>query len=303
MFSGFWEKHPDISAFFDKVMKDNIGFLASALAWSLLTSLVPIMVGLLAISAFFLRDPSTQHATVTHLSQALQGVLTPTDLQSLVRITTAHAGLLGIIGFLGVIWGGSNVGGAISTVCQPVFQVRGRDFLQEKLIDIGMIVVFTVLMVVIVAATSAGAILDRLFSNFPISGAAQFLIGIVVALFAAFLLFAVTYIVFPNTSPRFKLQNVWPGALIAAVLFEILSYIWPLYSNFAHFSKYGSLLGAVAVLTAWLYFLSIVLIVGAEFVAYAALKQARKEQEPIGPKPDGTVPQHEEESAPKVANV
>ncbi|MBV9282341.1 MAG: YihY/virulence factor BrkB family protein [Chloroflexi bacterium] len=293
--SSFMDSHPRFKGFFNKVSKDNVGFLASALAWSLLTSMVPIVVGLLAISTFFLRDPSVQNATVQHLSQALQGVLSTSDLQHLVQLTTQHAGLLGIIGFLGVLWGGSNVGGSISTVFQPIFQVKGRSFIHEKLIDIGMIVVFTVLLIVIVLATSAGALLDRLFSGFPLPGVVQFVIGTAIAVAAAFLLFAVTYIVFPNAETRFKLHNVWPGALVAAVLFEILSFIWPIYSSFAHFNRYGSMLGAIAVLTAWLYFLSIVLIIGAEFVSLGAIEESVKEKEAIGPPPDGTVPQRDDE--------
>jgi len=77
-------------------------------------------------------------------------------------------GLLSIIGVLGVLWGGSNVGGAISTVFQPIFHVKGRSFLVEKLIDVGMIIVFTALMLVIIGATAAGALLNRLISSFRV---------------------------------------------------------------------------------------------------------------------------------------
>ncbi|HEX6507774.1 MAG TPA: YihY/virulence factor BrkB family protein [Chloroflexota bacterium] len=276
-----------------KLMKDNLGTLASIVSWSVMTSLVPITVGLIAISGFVLRNnPSAQQSVINHLSQALQGVITPTDLHKLVNATIQHSGLLGIIGLLGILWGGSSVGGAISTVFQAIFEVRGRNFVVEKLIDIGMIFVFTFLMLVIILGTTAGALVQRLFSNLSLPGVVPFIIGTAVSLLAAFLLFATIYTVFPNVTPRFKLGNVWKGAFVAAILFQILSYIWPLYAHFAHFQKDGALLGSIILLMAWVYFFSITMLIGAEVVAINALHTANQEAESIGPPPDGGVPQH-----------
>jgi membrane protein len=279
--------------FFQKVMKDNIGMLASVVAWSVLTSVVPIIVGLLALSGLALRNASTRSTVVSHLSSALQGVLTPKDLNSLVSASINHTGLLGIIGFLGVLWGGANVGGAISTTFQAIFETNGRNFFKEKLIDMGMIFVFAILMLVIIATTSAGALLNRLFSSFPLSGPTQFVIGIVIALIAALLLFTTLFLVFPNTNPRFKFENVWRGALVSAVLFEALSFIWPLYAGFAHFHRYGAVLFPILLLTAWIYFFSLILMIGAEFIAFGALREANREHRSIGPAPENSVPQHE----------
>lgn len=283
-----------IKTILKKVMKDNLGTLAAIVSWSVLTSLVPIVVGLIAISGFFLKgNPSAQQSVINHLSQALQGVLTPKDLTNLVQATIQHSGLLGIVGLLGVLWGGSSVGGAISTVFQPIFEVKGRSFIVEKLIDIGMIFVFTILMVVIIAGTTAGALIKKLFTGFALPGVATFAIGTAISLIAAFLLFAAIYAVFPNVETRFKLGNVWKGALVAAVLFEILSYVWPLYARFAHFQKDGAILGALVLLMAWVYFFSITMVVGGEVVAISALGEANKRDEAVGPPPDGSVPQHE----------
>jgi YihY family inner membrane protein len=282
-----------IGVFIKKWQKDNVGSLAAIVAWNTLTSLVPIVVGLVAISGFILRaDPSAQQSVVSHLSQALRGVLTPADLRTMVNTTVNHAGILGIVGLVGVLWGGSNVGGAISTVFQAIFEVRGRNFVIEKLIDIGMIFVMTILMVIIIFATGAGALITRLASSFPLSGVTTFIIGTVLSVAAAFLLFAAIYAVFPNVQPRLKLDNIWKGALTAAVLFEIITYMWPVYAHFAHFSRYGAVLFPILVLTAWIYFFSVILLIGAEVVAIGAIDQAKQEGQEVGPEPQGTVPQH-----------
>ena len=283
-----------IKTIFSKVMKDNLGTLAAIVSWSVLTSIVPITVGLIAISGFVLTsNPSAQQSVISHLSQALQGVLTPKDLTNLVHATMQHSGLLGIVGLIGVLWGGSSVGGAISTVFQPIFEVKGRSFIVEKLIDIGMIFVFTVLMVIIIAGTTAGSIIKKLFTGFALPGVATFAIGVAISLVAAFLLFATIYAVFPNVENRFKLANVWKGAVVAAVLFEILSFIFPLYVKFAHFQKDGAILGTFVLLMAWVYFFSITMLLGAEVVAISSLDEANRQDDSVGPRPDGSVPQHE----------
>ena len=283
-----------IKSIFSKVMKDNLGTLAAIVSWSVLTSLVPITVGLIAISGFVLTsNPSAQQSVISHLSQALQGVLTPKDLTNLVHATMQHSGLLGVVGLVGVLWGGSSVGGAISTVFQPIFEVKGRSFIIEKLIDIGMIFVFTILMVIIIAGATAGSIVKKLFTGFALPGVATFAIGAAISLVAAFLLFATIYAVFPNVENRFKLANVWKGAVVASVLFEILSFIFPLYVKFAHFQKDGAILGTFILLMAWVYFFSITMLLGAEVVAISSLDEANRQDDAVGPRPDDSVPQHE----------
>lgn len=276
-----------------KLGKDNLGALAAIVSWNVVTSLVPILVGLLAISGFVLRsDPSAQQSVVSHLSQALQGVLSPTEIKNLVATSTKHTGLLGIVGFVGILWGGANVGGAISTVFQAVFEVKGRNFIVEKLIDIVMIFVFAVLMIIIIIGTTAGAVIKQLFTGFPLGSVATFVIGTVVSVIAAFLLFASIYAVFPHVERRFKFANLWKGALTAAIVFEILTYIFPLYARFAHFKSHGALLGAIALLMAWVYFFAITLLIGAEVVAFGAIGEAKSQGEAVGPAPDESVPGH-----------
>jgi YihY family inner membrane protein len=283
-----------LKTLWNKISKDNIGVLASIVGWNTLTSLVPIVIGLLAISGLILRgNSSMQQSVVTHLSVVLKGVLSPAELNRMVQTSIHHSGLLGIIGFLGILWGGTNVGGAISTVFQATFETGGRNFLKEKLLDVGMIIIITILMIVIVVGTTAGSLVDQLASNFPLSNGVTFVIGIGISILAAFILFAAIYLAFPNVQPRFTLSKVWRGALPAAILFQALTLVWPLYAKFAHFNRYGAVLFAILVLTAWIYFFSLILVIGAEFVAIPALEQANQEKIPIGPETQAIVPQHE----------
>lgn len=289
--NGEMTSHPVARAFLNKILKDNVTMLASVVAWGVLSSIIQILVGLIAISSLVLTDPVRQRIIIDHLSQVLQHVLTANELRNLVHLVVHHSGLLLVLGALGVMWGASNVGGAISTVFQPIFQVRGRPLYGEKLLDIGMIFVFTILMLVIIIGTTASDILSHLLANQPISGATTFIIGTIASLFASFLLFFVIYAVFPNIEHRFRVGHVWRGAVVGAVLFQILSYVWPLYGHFFHPQRYGAILAPIVVLGVWIYFFALVLVLGAEVVAFGALREAKAAGQPIGPVPDGTVPQ------------
>jgi membrane protein len=253
---------------------------------------VPIVVGLVAISGIFLRDPSSQHAVVDHLSNALQGTLQPKDIQLLVTTSIRHQSIFAIIGFVGIAWGGSNVGGSFSTVFQPIFEVNGRDILKEKALDVGMIPVFVALMMVIIVGTTAGALITRIFPSGTIGSGTTFIVGTSISLAAAFLLFSILYIVFPNAQPRFTIRHVWRGALVAAILFQVLSFIWPLYTQLSHFSRYGAVIAPMIVLAAWIYFFSVILMFGAELIAFAAIGEANRTGKPVGPQPENFVPSH-----------
>jgi YihY family inner membrane protein len=277
--------------FLQKVQKDNILMLMAVVSWGVLMSVIPVVVALTAIVGIVLRDPQRQQQVILWLSQILQHTLTQSDLRDLVHNAIRHTGLLALVGGIGVLWGASTVGGAISTVFQPIFGVRGRPVVHEKIIDIAMIFVFTVLMLVILVATTAGALIVHLVSGLPFGGPATLVIGTVVSLFAAFLLFLTLYSVFPNIEPQFKRGHVWKGAGIAALLFQLLSYVWPLYATLFHPMRYGSLYAPIVVLAVWIYAFSAILVFGAEVVAWGSLLEAAEAGVPVGPAPDGTVPQ------------
>jgi uncharacterized BrkB/YihY/UPF0761 family membrane protein len=183
------------------------------------------------------------------------------------------------------------VGGSISTACQAIFEVRGRPFLREKLIDLGMLFILTAFMFLVLAGSLASAFLNNLLGA-SLPGVVQFAIGTAISFASAFLLFASIYTVFPNIEYRFKRGNVWRGALLAAGLFQVVSYMWPLYVRLSHFSRYSAFLFSILVLTAWIYLFTVILVVGAEVVAISAIREAQRQDESVGPLPQRTVPQH-----------
>ena len=80
-------------------------------------------------------------------------------------------------------------------------------------------------------------------------------------MFAVFLLL---YKLIPNT--RTYWRDIWPGALLAAVLFEIARALFIFYiNNYANYQLiYGSI-ASIIVLLVWIYYSAFIMILGAEF--------------------------------------
>jgi membrane protein len=98
----------------------------------------------------------------------------------------------------------------------------------------------------------------------------------------SFLAFTVLYWVVPAT--RVRLGDVWPGALVAAVLFEVGKAGFAVYlENFSNYDiVYGSL-GAVAAFLFWVYLSALILLFGAEVASeYPRVRRGvyRQEERP-----------------------
>lgn len=280
-----WDTHPLWKAYLEKVRKDNLRFLVSAVAWNILISVVPIAIAMIAITGLLFGNSQQQHLVVRDISRALQGVMSPHYLENLVTLTFRHSILSALAALGAALWAASQIGFGISTAFQAMFEVRGRPFWREQLVRVTMFLAFLVLMFVIVWLTTSRSVLEHAL---PEPG--RFLLTTATTILAAFILFAAIYTVYPYTHERLKLENVWRGALLAAILFQALTYLWPLYID--HFRRYGGLFFPILVLTLWIYFFSLLLVLGGEIVALSAIRDAEERDEELGPSPEGQVPQH-----------
>ena len=85
---------------------------------------------------------------------------------------------------------------------------------------------------------------------------------------AAFLLilavFLLIYKLLPNTKTYWR--YIWPGALTAAILFEIARTLFIFYLE--HYANYQLIYGSIAsviILLVWVYYSAFIMVLGAEF--------------------------------------
>lgn len=283
--------HPRLKSYVEKIQKDNLRFLVAGVAWSILVSVIPIVLGLLAVSTLIFHTASQRRDIVHHLSHAVQGVFKPHYLQHLMNLTFQHTIITALIAAASVLGASDQIGSALTSAFSAMFEVRPRSFWKEKLLHLGMFLVFAVLMLGIIGLTSIRSAMAQSVPSQAVPIVFSFPVTTAITLICSFLLFAVIYLVYPNTKTRLKLQNVWRGALLSAMLFQVLTFIWPLYIS--TFSRYGGVLFPILVLTLWIYFFSFILMLGGEVVAIGVIDDANEEGEQPGPPPDGSAPQHE----------
>jgi len=235
---------------------------AILIAWQLLFSLFPMVVGLLWIFGRVLREPERQAAIAESIVQ--QFPAQASDLLGFMNETRDLSGLLGLVSLLWLLWSGANLFGTMATVFDRFYGVPHRSFYRERLVSFAMIAVYAVLVTVSVAASSLTGFLVGLSNEvlpFEVPNAAL-VIGWLVSAVSAILMFLVLYRFIPNV--RLRVWNVWKGAVLAGILFVLLTQIFPLYLRFvgAGYAAYKALGGFLLLMT-WLYFVGHILCIGA----------------------------------------
>jgi len=226
------------------------GNYASGLAFTAFVSMFPLILGLLGILGFATQSEGAK-------AKVLGAILAffPKDASS--ALTNAfegvrrHSGLFGGIGIAGLIWSGSSLFTSMEFSLGMVIGARQRSFVRQR----GMAFVMTLLFAVaLVASVGVNALIAL-----PGPG---FLFEPVIGLAVWFTFMLAVYRLVPNGT--YRVRELWPGVLIAGILTELLTLLWPVYAGFSHgFSTYGSVLALFFLLASWLYFLAEFILLGA----------------------------------------
>lgn len=161
-----------------------------------------------------------------------------------------------------------------------VWDVRkDRPFYIRKLRDLGMALGTGILFLLSVGATAVFSILRA--TELPVGGIAADVAARLLAFLFSLGIFLVIYKFMPNAKTYWR--YVWPGAVLAAVLFEIAKTLLVFYLD--HFASYDMVYGSVAsviILLFWIYISAFILILGGEFSSeYGRMREETKRGAPI----------------------
>ncbi len=247
--------------------------LAAAISYYVMFSIFPLLVFAAGVAALFLRDPDLQQRAIDAVMDALP--LSPSegrrDLEELFRAISGPAsGSIGLIGLLGSAWSASNMFGALRRSLNVVFEAVDRTLLRAKLTDFVTMGLLGLLLVGSVGATVGLALASRRAQG-PEGArplvAALWLVPTYLLPFAVSLVaFLLLYRLVPARQP--SLRQALPGALVAALIFEVAKNLFGLYvRNFANFDVVFGSLGAVAAFLFWVYISASIVLFGAEVAA------------------------------------
>jgi YihY family inner membrane protein len=138
--------HPVIS----KYLRDRGPHLAAMVAYYALLSLVPFLF-LTASLLGFAGHVSPNSYLIRELAHILPGQ-SARDLLNTVHAIQRDAGTLGVLGFLGLVWGTLGFYSSLESALNIVFGVQNRTFLHQKwvtfvLVTLSLLVLFSSLIV------------------------------------------------------------------------------------------------------------------------------------------------------------
>ncbi|MBV8083289.1 MAG: YihY/virulence factor BrkB family protein [Chloroflexi bacterium] len=270
---------PTAKAFMDKFGKDWSMNLCSMMAYNFLGAIFPLLLGILALGALVL-PPSMIHSVGSSLNGAIPSAANGQnglnlDFNTILDGFKKGSGLAAKVSFLALLWTGSNLFGVMENCFSIIFRTKDRDFVWQKLMSIAMILIFAILTPLsFVASSISGSYqqLTRGLGDVPGLGIVFSLGGFVIGAAFGFVLFLLIYIIVPNL--KISWQHSWRGALVAGILFEAASLVFPFYAtHFGSKSQFGAIAGLLAVLTMWFWVISLILIVGAQVNSFFALGQ------------------------------
>ena len=259
-----------VEEFFD----DNCTQMAAAISYYVLFSLFPLLIFLVGVMGLFLQNSDFQDEIIDAVLENIP--LTETegrdDVTEAVRgVAGVGSGALGIFGLIGMAWSGSNMFGVIRRSLNVAYDLEyRRPFVQQKLLDLAMVMGMGFFFLASIGATAFLRTVREFSDDLGFLGEAAQSAGFawdtasfLIPLGLSFVAFLVMYWIVPATNVR--LRDAWPGALVAAILFEAGKVGFTIYlQNFGNYDVVFGSLGAIAAFLFWVFISANILLFGAE---------------------------------------
>ncbi len=254
-----------------KFMEDRAPNGAVLIAWNGLFAMFPIALFMAAILGLVLHVAGFQaQAFYDQVVAVVPDPAVQREVLEALESVRRQSGLLFVVGLAGLLWGGASLFGAMEEAFAVIYHTTPRDFVRQKLMGFGMVLLFTVLAGLAVGTSSLLPVLKHLpnipdaLTGGPLALALQLLLGAL----AGIVLFSAIYFVVPTRPRAQPLRQVAPGALVAGVLFEVITLVFPLYLAINRgINAYGKTFALFFVLLTFFYLLGLVTMLGAELNA------------------------------------
>jgi membrane protein len=237
------------------------------IAWNILTSIFPIALALAGILGLVLRFLGLNSAPVyIAIISVIPG--NPGGTTAALEALQRQTGIFLLVGLAGLIWTGSTLFGTIEQAFGRIYKAPPRKFLQQKVMAVGMILLYTVLAGFAVLSSSLLPLLNQipLIPAEVSNGTTVYWAQRLAAIAAGMVLFGCIYYVVPNRKQR--VREIWPGALLAGFGFYLLTQLFPLYLSLNRsIAEYGRLFAFLLIVTTFFYLVGVLTILGAELNA------------------------------------
>ena len=260
-----------------KAQRDQVKDLAAAIAFWTFFSIFPLLIGILSLSGHFLKSEAIQAQIFRAVADMFPGSadLVKENIDSVVT----NRGSMGFIGIGGLLLTASKGIGAVTRAVNRALGLeQNQSFLFLRLRYFLMTVLVAVLSIASIAVTvfAEVALKSSLLTRLGLGDLQMPRVnGFIASFVFVFLVCCLIYKLTPHTQVTWF--QVLPGALLAAILFELGKAAFIFYLEKATFSAvYGSLSSIIGLLL-WLYISAWMLILGAEFNIVLHQRRAQAE--------------------------
>ena len=254
--------------------------MGAAISYYTIFSLAPLLVIVIAIAgALFGRD-AAQGRIVDQIS-GLVGHEGATAVEAMLRsVSEPDKGLIaGLVSGVVLLVGATTVFAELQSALDRIWHVPDREkpsglwaVLRARLLSFGLILGLAFLLMVSLVVSAGLAAFGSWFGGL-LPGWELLLQGlnVVISLGIVTLLFALIYKLMPTA--RIAWHDVWVGALVTAVLFELGKLGIGLYLGKSGVNESFAAAGSLVLLVAWVYYAAQIFLLGAEFTKVHANAQ------------------------------
>ena len=183
----FWRSR--VGLFVKKVLDDQAPNLAALLAWGTLSTLLPLLLGVLTVAGLVLRDPQRLDDLYQTLLVLVPSQAAGTIGEALEGIRSTAAAPAGVIAIALLVYNGASFFANMASVFDQVYHVQSRNFVMQRLVSLAMLVLATTLLVVSTLSLGLGSVIGNLPTSLPIGPVAGRIVTWSISILSAFALF------------------------------------------------------------------------------------------------------------------
>jgi membrane protein len=266
-----------IAAFWVKINNDWIFNLSGLLAYTFLFAVFPLLILVLAITGFILRNiaPGTETLATDNIVRALPAGIGSVIVEVVSARLKASADWLLVVGLVTALFAGSRLFITLENCLGVVFRLRGRDPFRQNRTAFLLLLLYLVVLPLFLITFLLPAGVERLFDpagRDVVGTTVVTAVGFVLAFVAATLLFALMYTFIPYRKRSWRrLRPNWRGAVVAALLLLLYELLFPLYANLVlNPANYGTVAVFAVVILAFFYYFAFIVLLGAEINSWSA---------------------------------
>jgi len=252
----------------DEFSKENSSLMAAAVAYSLLFSIFPFALALLAITGYLMASTEVENQVIAAMGNLIPVArnLIINTLEGVIKAREAT----GIIAILMLIWSALAFFDALRNSLNRAWDMpNSQTYVKGKLINVSMLALAVCGLIVFTWLTTTLHYMHESHMQiwvFKFSSTSLFS-RLVFTLLSAILAYGVILLLYhfvPSNRPKWK--HIWLGALLASIGFEIVrfSFVWYV-KNFATYNLVYGPISSIIALLMFMYLTTWVLLFFAKF--------------------------------------